>query len=107
MSVATFRQIRDPKRARINLITTDMPDANVPNEHRCAMDHIREIIGEAAARIHVVADALPYPGYDNGRFIAALDALEHAKQLACFAFRMPFHELEIKEETDVVAVSPK
>jgi hypothetical protein len=87
-------RIMDTLEARVELINGTFP---LPPEVKTAMSDIREAVEQAARCIHAAAKRLPQKdphlyGYDVGRLIAAMDALQHAKDIACVAVILPYAE---------------
>ena len=95
-------RITDPVEARVELINGQF---DLPPENVNAMKEVRAAISECAKRIKAAADQLPSAGtardgrpslgYDVGRMIAAMDTLQHAKDIACVSFILPYADKEV------------
>jgi hypothetical protein len=95
-------RVTDPVEARMLLINGDF---HLPDENKAGMKEIGKALEDAAVRIHAVAkklpcagvskDGKPLPGYDTGRLIAALDTIQHAKDIACVSFILPYAEKDV------------
>jgi len=78
------RKVTDAVEARVEMINGmfDLPDAT-----REAMKHVRAATETAARAVRAAVEAAP--AHDKGRLIAALDALQAAKNVACDALILP------------------
>jgi hypothetical protein len=79
-------RIADPVEARVELVNGMF---DLPQEAKTAMGAVRLAAEQYARAIKAAADAAGKQNYDTGRLIAALDAVQASKDIACVAFILP------------------
>jgi hypothetical protein len=83
--------ITDPIEVRTAMIAERL---DLPDETRAAMQEVREAAATFALSLEAV---FKKHKRDTGRAIASIDAVQHAKNLACDALLLPHVTKEVKE----------
>lgn len=77
---------KDEIAARVNLVNGNF---SLPEETIAAMRKIRELIATCSQELAACTSSVPY---NEARLLAALDALQAVKNVACDAIILPHHD---------------
>jgi len=77
MSTETKRKVRDAEDDRLEVLRGVMPDKGTIK----AMRDLTEVLYEAGQKVKAIVRGSP--GYNKGRMIAAIDAIQLARDTAC------------------------
>jgi hypothetical protein len=92
---AVKRARADPLDVRTSFIDLRL---DTPAETRDRLNRIRDVISRAAREVTTIIKESGK--YDMGRAIAAVDSLQHAKDLACASVLLPFAEDDVTSRSN-------